>query len=149
MDIGEVIKQSSFADNRIKSQINLIYTYNWLRDQHAPVFKRHGILVQHFNVMKIVKGRHPEPTNPGHIIDVMLDKKRDLTRLIDKLVDKGLLDRRTCPTNRRKVEVFITDHGLQLTDAIEKELNVVDAQINRLSEDEAGLLSDLLDKMRG
>lgn len=149
MEIGAVIKQASFATSQVKAQINLIYTYNWLRDKHAPIFKKHGILVQHFNVLKIIKGRHPQPAFPGHILEVMLDKKRDLTRLIDKLVSKGLLERRTCSSNRRRVEVFITEAGRAMVQHIEDDLRLVDQQTSYLSDKEAEQLSDLLDKLRG
>jgi DNA-binding MarR family transcriptional regulator len=149
LEIEKAIKQSSFRNNRLKAQINLIYTYNWLRDNHQPIFKKHKLLSQHYNVLRIVRGKHPKPVTPGEIIDVMLDKKRDLTRLVDKLVSKGLLHRQTCPSNRRKVEIFITEKGMQLVEVIAEDLRRFDDEDINLTEEEAATLSNLLDKMRG
>ena len=148
MGISEDIRQDSFRNNRLKAHINILYSYNWLRDKITPTFKTHGLLEQHFNVLKIVKGSHPKKVSPGYIIEVMLDKKRDLTRLVDKLVKLGLLDRNTNAVNRRKVEISITEKGLALVEQIDKELINIEEGLMNLNEEEAGLLSDLLDKMR-
>lgn len=149
MKIGEVIKQASFSSNAHKAKINLIYTYHWMRDQYSPIFKKHGILEQHYNVLRIVKGKNPEPAYPSHIIGVMLDKKRDLTRLVDKLVKNGLLSREACETNRRRVEIYITQAGLALVDEVATDMAQLDAKISHLTEEEADQLSNLLDKWRG
>ena len=149
MEIGKVIKQSRFKSNAQKAHINLLYTSNWLRDISNPIFKKHGILSQHFNVLRIIKGKYPDPVTPGEIIEVMLDKKRDLTRLVDKLVQLGLVDRWLSEENRRNVMITLTDSGLELVDRITEEVDKLQHQMNNLTEDEAGLLSDLLDKMRG
>lgn len=148
MGISEDIKQGSFRNNRLKAHINILYSYNWLRDKINPIFKKHGLLEQHFNVLKIVKGSHPKKVSPGYIIEVMLDKKRDLTRLVDKLVKLGLLVRNTNSVNRRKVEIGITEEGMELVQRIDADLIQAEETLMNLDEEEAGQLSDLLDKMR-
>lgn len=149
MGIKDEIKQSHFKSNGHMAIVNLLFTSNWLRDQQQITFKKHGILAQHYNILRIVKGKKSAPAYPGEIKNVMLDKGRDLTRLIDKLVTLQLLDRRVCKINRRKVEIFITQKGLQLADLIEKETSENTTTIFKLNEEESLQLSNLLDKLRG
>lgn len=129
--------------------INLLYTSNWLRDRQHRIFKEYKILPQHYNVMRIVKGQHPEPVSPGYILDVMLDKGRDLTRLVDKLVRLGYLNRMTCPENRRKVDITITPKGINIVNDVKERIDEWMTRYNTLSEKDALQLSQLLDKMRG
>ncbi|HEY8916321.1 MAG TPA: MarR family transcriptional regulator, partial [Chitinophaga sp.] len=89
MRIEEAIKQGKFSNNFHKALVNLIFTSNWLRDANAEIFKKYDILPQHFNALRIIKGRHPKPVSAGEIKEVLLDKASDVTRLLDKLVKQG------------------------------------------------------------
>ncbi|MEN7547655.1 MarR family transcriptional regulator [Rapidithrix thailandica] len=151
MKIEDAIRQGkAFKDAYQKLYINLIYTSNSLSNQFDKAFKKHGLTSQQFNILRILKGAHPEVKCAGDIKLVMLDKNPDVTRLVDRLVQKGLVFRNTCPNSRRKVDIGITQEGLDLIDSIgpdlEKEYQVFQ---NNLTEQEADLLSDLLDKLRG
>lgn len=147
--LGEEINQSEFDNHKEKGMINILYTSNWVRDQTAPFFKEYGILQQHYNILRIIRGKKGEPTSPGMIIKVMLDKGRDLTRLVDKLVKLDLLERKPCESNRRKVDIFITQVGLDVTQKIEDKLDRWYDTVNDVTNDEAKMLNDLLDKFRG
>lgn len=148
MGIKEAIKQNKFDSNQLMATVNIIYTANWLRDQNAPVYKIHGILSQHYNILRIVRGSHPKPVTPGYIKEVILDKGRDLTRLVDKLVKLNYLERRLCEHNRRKMEITITKTGLDLIDVISKDSEPL-FKAQPLTEEESLQLSNLLDKLRG
>lgn len=148
MGIKEAIKQDKFDSNQLMATVNIIYTANWLRDQNAPVYKAHGILSQHYNILRIVRGSHPKPVTPGYIKEVMLDKGRDLTRLVDKLVKLNYLERRLCEHNRRKMEITITKAGLDLITVISKGSEPL-FKAQPLTEEEGLQLSNLLDKLRG
>jgi len=148
MNFEEKIQQKSFRNNFLKAVLNLKYTAGWYNAMEVEVFKRHGILAQHYNVLRIVKGASPEPVSPGKILEVMLDTGRDLTRLVDKLVKLGLLTRSTRPSNRRKVDISITDEGMKLTDEIGDEINAFLDGIGTLNSEESEQLSTLLDKLR-
>ncbi len=149
MKLEDEIKQSKFESNYQKAIINIIYTSNWLRDQQMDVFRAFDVLPQHYNVLRIIKGKHPNPCSPGEIKEVMLDKGNDVTRLVDKLVKKGLVKRNLCESNRRKIDITITEKGLtfikELNDPMKKQLSVMKKTV---SEKEAGFLSDILDKLR-
>ncbi len=149
MGIQEEIKQAKFYSNTQKALINVLYTSNWLRDIHNDLFKNENILLQHYNVLRIVNGQHPKPTSPGYIKSVILDKGPDLTRLVDKLVTLNLFKRELNAQNRRQVEITITPKGIEVAAELEKKLAERMHQKLKLSQDEAEELSFLLDKMRG
>lgn len=147
MGIKEDIKQPKFENNKIMAMVNVYYTANWLRDKELPIYKKYGILSQHYNVLRILRGKYPESASPGEIKKVMLDKGRDLTRLVDKLVKLGYLSRKLCTHNRRKMEIMINQKGLDVIDNISKESSVIFDSF-KLTESEAEQLSELLDKFR-
>ncbi len=149
MEIDKLIQQTRFKDGYHKAMINLFYTSNYFRDAHMQVFSRYEIQGQHFNILRILKGKHPEPVSPGYIKDVMLDKGRDLTRLMDKLVNMGWVSRKICPENKRKMNITLTEPGLELVNKISAQINEMDGALRTLSDDDYEQLSSFLDKMRG
>jgi DNA-binding MarR family transcriptional regulator len=148
MGIDSAIKQSKFKSGTQKAMVNIFYTNNWLRDIQQPVFKKYEILPQHYNILRIVNGKNPKPVSPGEIKDVILDKGRDLTRLVDKLVSLEYLERQLCSSNRRKMEITITKSGIKIMNDIENELMSLMKSCIKLNDEEAIQLSNLLDKLR-
>ncbi|HAV28591.1 MAG TPA: MarR family transcriptional regulator [Saprospirales bacterium] len=148
MNFEDQIRQTKFRNNFLKAILNLKYTSSLYNSKEVEVFKKYGILAQHFNVLRIVRGVYPDSVSPGKILEVMLDSGRDLTRLVDKLVKLGLLIRSTCPYNRRRVDINITEEGLALTDKIGKDVDVFLDSIETLTDKESEQLSNLLDKLR-
>ncbi len=146
MSFKEEIK-SKFESNQLMAAVNIIYTSNWLRDVSLPIYQKHNILSQHYNILRIVNGSYPNPVSPGYIKEVMLDKGRDLTRLVDKLVKLGYVERSLCKDNRRKMKITITQLGSEIIETIGKEINSLYTSYN-LNEEEAIKLSELLDKLR-
>ena len=146
MGFKEEIK-SKFESNQLMAAVNIIYTSNWLRDVSLPIYKKYNILSQHYNILRIVNGSYPDSVSPGYIKEVMLDKGRDLTRLVDKLVNLGYVERSLCKDNRRKMKITITKSGTEIIENIGKEINNLYTSYN-LSEQEAIKLSELLDKLR-
>lgn len=149
MKIEDAIKQKKYSSLQLKVMLNIIYTSNWLLDRQNQVFKKHGLLAQHYNVLRILRGAHPQPLSPSDIKEVMLDKCNDLTRLVDKLERNELVDRKISPLNRRKVDVLITEKGLQLLSTldmvIDKETDLIK---NKLNDVEAEFVNNILDKIR-
>lgn len=148
MGIEQDIKIRGFKSNFQKAIVNIFYTSNWLRDQQADIYKAYGLLPQHYNVLRIIKGKNPEAISPGEILEVMIDKGRDLTRLVDKLVKMGLVKRKGCPINRRKVKIFVTAKGIKISNEIELEIKNRATDFGQITEEEAEQLSLILDKLR-
>jgi DNA-binding MarR family transcriptional regulator len=150
MKIEEAIKQSKFNHAYHKVMVNLLYTTAFLKELQTNVFKAKGLLLQHYNALRIIKGRYPASISPGEIKQVMLEKSNDITRLLDKLVAMELITRNLCPENRRKMDVTITNKGIELLKELEKPIEeLTDFMRKNITEKEAEQLSNLLDKIRG
>jgi DNA-binding MarR family transcriptional regulator len=149
MKIEDAIKQKKFQDTWHKAVVNLLFTSNIWRNTESEIFSPFGINPQQYNVLRIIKGKHPKPISPGEIKEVMLDKGIDLTRLVDKLLKLGLVARKISAENRRKVEINISKKGEALLNEIAPLLYSKTSQIKtRITEEEAETLSNLLDKLR-
>lgn len=149
MELGKEIKQKQFSSYTEKALINLLYTHNRMLSQLNHLYKAKGLQNQHFNVLRIIRGKYPDNINPGQIKEVMLDKGRDLTRLLDKLEKMDFIVRRINPQNRRLVDITMTNKGILITQDLSRQVNDWMRQKLTISESEAKQLSALLDKFRG
>jgi len=149
LKLEEAIKQKRFESPQIKAMLNIMYTANWLMGEFRDIYKPYGITPQQYNVLRILRGKHPESVNPSEIKEVMLDKNPDITRLCDRLLAMGLIGRSIDAENRRKMNILITDHGLHMLAQIQPLLEERQALILSRSGLDYGLLSDLLDELRG
>ncbi|AYB34506.1 MarR family winged helix-turn-helix transcriptional regulator [Chryseolinea soli] len=148
MKIEDEIKQKKFINAHQKAVINLVYTTNWMQGKHQEVFKSFNITPQQFNILRILKGQHPNSTSATEIKARMLDRNSDVSRLLDRLVAKNVIVKKACPTDKRAFDVNLTEAGLELLRTLDKKQSELDNILN-LSEEEAYQLSDLLDKSRG
>jgi DNA-binding MarR family transcriptional regulator len=149
MKIEAAIRQTKPMAPLQKALINLIYTYHWHMDQSAEIFKAFDITSQQFNVLRILNGQCSKALPVGEVKAVLLDKNPDMTRLCDRLVQKGLIQREFNCQNRREVLLQITPAGLNLLEAIEPVMQEAAKAWDNLTPEEAETLSDLLDKLRG
>lgn len=145
--MGDISKdiQSSFVNAKVKALINIMYTSNWIHANQTTFFKPFGISNQQFNILRILRGAKA-PLKVQEIKKRMIDRAPNATRLMDKLKAKQLIDRKPCPDDRRVVYIEITDLGLELLQEISSKMNF--DLLEKLSEEEASILSDLLDKIR-
>jgi DNA-binding MarR family transcriptional regulator len=147
MTLEKDINQQIFRSEYQKSIINLIYTFNWVNEKLNRSFEPFDITQQQFNILRILRGAG-EPLSTLQIRQRMLDKMSDTSRIVDRLVKKGLVKKSTCREDRRLVDVLLTDKGkklLQTMDGLNEEMEAV---FKYLSEDEARQLNKLLDKIR-
>lgn len=149
MGIAEEIKQEVFKSEFSKAVVNLIYTHGWLQHQHLEIFRNHGLTIPQFNILRILRGQYPEPSTINLLIERMLDKSSNASRIVDKLEQKGLVVRKQCRNDRRAVDVFISEEGLKTLQELDDIMDKWENAINRLSEEEAKTLNELLDKFRG
>jgi DNA-binding MarR family transcriptional regulator len=149
MRIDEEIQSSKFEDNYHKAVINVTYTYGWLNNVFRCKFEKNNLTQQQFNVLRILRGQYPKPATINLLKERMLDKMSDASRIVDRLVQKGLVSRCTNTKDRRAVDIRISDEGLGVLEKMDIEFRTKDVLKNNLTEEEAGQLSDLLDKLRG
>ena len=149
MKIEDAIKQKKFQNEYQKANINLFYTYAWLQLQIVQTLKPYNISPQQFNILRILRGRHPKPASIRELTDRMLDKASNASRLVDKLLAKELVTKTTCKQDNRRMEVLITENGLDLLKRASTDVeNWINDVFSSLSEEEAQQFNFLLDKIR-
>lgn len=148
MSIEQDIQQSRFRNTKQKAAVNILYTSSWLRDQMKGVFDCEGITAQQFNILRILRGSFPNPLSTLQIRERMLEKMSDTSRLVDRLVGKGVVKKIVCKLDRRLVDIVITEKGKKLLERLDQKEADLDGILKNLSEKEASQLSNLLDKIR-
>ena len=148
MSLEDDIKQHKFKNEAHKAAINIIYTFNWIDAQLRDFFKKYDLTPQQFNILRILRGQHPEPSTINLLKERMLDKMCDASRMVERLRLKNLLERHTCPNDRRSVDILITSKGLALLDEIDVEFDKFNTCLINLADEELKNLNSLLDKLR-
>lgn len=149
MDIDTAIKTIHKMAIGTKTVINLMYTSRYIEEAVNSVLKPYDLTIPQYNVLRILRGQKGKPANLSTIQERMVDRSSNTTRLVDKLIRKGWVKRSICKSNRRKVEIVITEEGLDVL----KELDPITEDNNtnilkNLSEDQLVLLNQLLDTLR-
>jgi DNA-binding MarR family transcriptional regulator len=149
MRIEEIIKSSIAMDDSKKVILNLIYTQNVIADKFNEILKPNDLSSEQYNVLRILRGQKGNPANMCLIQERMIAKNSNTTRLIDKLLLKELVTREVCPENRRKIEVQITQKGLDLLSELDPRVLEHEKEFsNNLSPEEIIQLNSLLEKYR-
>ena len=149
MELEKEIKQNKkFKSEHHKMAVNIAYTANWLYSIHSCYLKKQGLTPEQFNILRILRGQYPQPATVNVLIDRMLNKMSNASRLVDKLVVKKLVDRRTCKEDRRAVDVLITKRGLEVLDELDKAEKDWLKPLGKLNAEEAKKMNQLLDKLR-
>ena len=149
MKIEEEIKQTKFRNPQHKAMLNLFYTASWLEGKNKDFFKPFGITNQQFNILRILRGQHPNKISGAEIKSRMLDRNSDVSRLLDRLIAKKLILKSQCPDDKRAADVMITEKGLDLLKQLDHKMDQTDSKAINLTSAEAVKLSNLLDKCRG
>jgi DNA-binding MarR family transcriptional regulator len=132
-----------------KVAINILHTASWLHNSDTARLKKHSITPEQYNVLRILRGRHPDKMMLADIANRMIDKNSNATRLVEKLRQKDLVKREICEANRRQVDISITDKGLTLLKAVDAEEQKWIDSLKNISKAEAVELNRLLDKLKG
>ncbi|HEY0743430.1 MAG TPA: MarR family transcriptional regulator [Chryseosolibacter sp.] len=149
MSLEKEIQQEKFANEHEKAAVNILFTGSWLHTLNASRLKKHDITPEQFNVLRILRGSHPKAMMLADITCRMLDKSSNATRLVEKLRQKGFVNREICENNRRQVDISITEQGLNVLKAIDTEESTWLSMLKNISKQEAIELNKILDKLRG
>lgn len=148
MQIETIIKSANLSLSK-RTVLNILFTQNVVADKFNEVLKPFDISGEQFNVLRILRGQKGCPANMGLIQERMLARTSNTTRLVDKLLLKELVTRKVCPDNRRKIEVQITQSGLDLLKELDPNVEQYEECFaSNLSEVELTTLNDLLEKFR-
>ncbi len=148
MSLDEDIRQSSWKSEFSKVVVNLLFTSNWVNERQFRLFKPFDLTLPQYNVLRILRGQYPNPCTVNLIIERMLDRMSNASRIVDKLEKKGLVIRSQCKDDRRAVDVTISAKGLDLLSQIDESLESWEGNIRNLSDEECAQLNSLLDKFR-
>lgn len=150
MRIEDEIKQEQFKDEYQKLNINLLFTASWLNQMTTQSLRPYKISWQQFNILRILRGRHPEPATIKLLSERMIDKMSNASRLVEKLRQKNFIERTESSTDRRRVDIILTDLGLKI---VEEASQILEQEVHRtlstISKEEAKHFNQLLDRLRG
>lgn len=149
MRLQNEIKASKFESVFQQAVVNVVYTYNWCTDQMKQVIAPYDITTQQFNVLRILRGQHPNPSTINLIKVRMMDKMSDASRIVERLVQKRLVIKEVNSADKRAVDIRISDKGLALLKKMDLEIDLSAVASTNLTEKEAEELNHLLDKLRG
>ncbi len=148
MTIETAIKQSKFANPYHKLLVNITYTANWLMNKQMEILRPFDLSPQQYNVLRILKGSHPQPMRVQDVSERMLDKTSNTSRLIDKLAAKQFVSKRLSRNDRRAVDIVITGSGLGLLERTTPLIVSLESLLHHLNTEEVEKLSEMLDSIR-
>lgn len=149
MRIEEIIKSTVAIDDSKKVILNIMYTQNVISDKFNEILKPYDLSGEQYNVLRILRGQKGNPANMCVIQERMIAKNSNTTRLIDKLLLKDFVTREVCPDNRRKIEVLITQKGLDVLTELDPKVDQHEKIFAaNLSQTELKQLNVLLEKYR-
>jgi DNA-binding MarR family transcriptional regulator len=147
MGIEKDIQQANFRNEFQKMGINLMYTANWLNERIGRFLLQEDITQQQYNILRILRGSEV-PLSTLQIRERMLDKMSDTSRIVDRLIVKGLVEKSACKSDKRLVDITLSEKGLQLVNKLDQYNDQIDAILNGVTEAEAATLNQILDKLR-
>ncbi len=147
MNVEAVIKTDKTIPLESRTIIHLMLIHTKINEQLTTLLKPFNVSLQQFNVLRILRGQNGKPANLSTLNERMVTKASNTTRLVDKLLTKALVNRVTCSSNRRKVEITITPKGNATLAAIDTAMKTTEKSIlHNFSKSELQLLNSLLDK---
>lgn len=129
MKTSDALQMASFASPQEQLVLTVLHTASGLLSRHRTLLKPHGITPEQFNILRILRGQKGKPIALRDISDRMIDKNSNTSRLVDKLLAKGLVQREACPADRRRVDIVLTASGQQITEALK---NIMDREMSSL-----------------
>ncbi len=129
-----------------RAYLNIMFTAATLESEAANILKPYGISLPQFNILRILRGQKDQPISATDIKERMLHKNSNVTRILDKLIEKKLVHIVGCKHNRRKIDVTITEEGLQLLKSLDKSMHMHTHKFqNSMKQEDAEQLGNLLD----
>lgn len=147
MNVEEIIKTSKKMPLESRTLIHISLVHNKIYELVGNALKPFEVSLQQFNVLRILRGQKGKPANLSTLNERMVTKMSNTTRLVDKLLAKGFVNRSVCPSNRRKVEIVITEKGTEALSQMDKVVAEAEQSIvQHFSKQELEQLNHLLDK---
>lgn len=149
MELEKEIHQVRFKSEYHKLVVNMIFSYSWVTGLVKERLGSKDVTLQQYNILRILRGQHQRPATINLLKERMLDKMSDASRIVERLVHKGLVTRTVNERDRRAVDILITQRGLDVLACLDPIVTPEDVLRKNLTEDEVLQLNFLLDKLRG
>jgi DNA-binding MarR family transcriptional regulator len=147
-NLSEEIKQTGFVDERHELAVNILHTASWYKSINSNFFKPFGLTPNQFNVLRILRGQKSKPCTLHTVSERMVDKSSNTGRIIDRLLDKQLVNRCENKIDRRQVDLTISTAGLELLSEIDKHMSEMSSIMDNLNDHEVETLNQLLNKLK-
>ncbi|MEK7199740.1 MAG: MarR family transcriptional regulator [Bacteroidota bacterium] len=147
MGIEKDIQQPVFRNDYQKAMVNIIFSANWLTERIKIFLESEDITLQQYNILRILRG-NTKPISTLQIRERMLDKMSDTSRIVERMLKKGLVEKKTCSADKRMVDVVLSKRGLGLLEKLDKKNAALDNILEGVTPAEAKALNSLLDKIR-
>ena len=134
-----------FSSAQQRALTNIIFTSNWVLNRIASALKPTNLSLQQFNVLSILYGQPNYTATVTLITDRLIDRMPNTSRLLNKLMDKGLIEKERNSSDQRVVYIKLTKEGVLLK---KKARTIIDSILVNLTDEEADLLNDMLEKVR-
>ncbi len=146
--LEQAIQSTKFKSEVQKAGLNILYTAWWLKTVMSRELKEFGLTHEQYNVLRILKGKHPELMCVKDIACRMIEKSSNVPRIIDRLEIKKLVKRATSEADKRETVISLTQSGVAVLEASTKALNAIYDEIMTISEEDASSINELLEKVR-
>ena len=148
MSIENDIKQKTFKNLYNKVTVNIMFTSGWLTNSYAKILKPYNLTEQQYNVLEILQKCYPQVATVNYIIEGMIERMSNASRLVDKLVLKGLVEKVKSKYDLRSVDVILTEKGITLLDKLSKVIYEHEISTHTLDDNEINILNALLEKLK-
>jgi DNA-binding MarR family transcriptional regulator len=148
MTLEEAIKSTKFKNETHRACVNIMYTAWWLKTITNKALKEYGLTHEQYNVLRILKGKHPQQMCVKDIGSRLIEKNSNVPRIIDRLAIKKLIKREQGKTDRRETVISITAAGITLLEAASKEMETAMTNSVKMNDKDAMTLNSLLEQLR-
>ena len=146
MGINNAISQGQFRNGKNKAMVNILFTHAWMIEHIKNFVKTENLTPQQYNILRILRGAG-RPLSTLQLRERMLDKMSDTSRIVERMVSKGMLQKTTSEKDKRMVDVSITPFGMQMLENLDQRNGELDGVVH-LTDEELETLNNLLDKLR-
>jgi DNA-binding MarR family transcriptional regulator len=146
--LEDAIKSNKFKNETQKAGLNVLYTAWWLKTISTKEMKTFDITHEQYNVLRILKGKHPEKMCVKDIASRMIEKSSNVPRIVDRLETKKLIERMQGEIDGRQTVITLTEKGINLLSNATEKLNAIWDESITMTDADALVLNNLLEKMR-
>ena len=148
MKLEQAIKSNKFRNEVHKAGLNILYTAWWLKTMMSKELKEYGLTHEQYNVLRILKGKHPEQICVKEIACRMIEKSSNVPRIIDRLETKKLVKRTSSVADKRETVIVLTPAGINILQHSTERINKVMDSIFLIDEKKAVILNNILEELR-